>query len=403
MGKRPQQETKPLIMRAIELVRALQIIAYSFQAVRASRIHQLTPLSGQLRALLTERTRRADPLLFELANLLSQPLDVYVMPGTDDLALPDTLQQDAMLQLSGLPVTLKQELPAQRKMDLKSFLQHPILKYKGQHYTAKTVIEWFANWTGGAHYSRLIPADFLELLAFDLMGLQPAAVALLQVGEAVLSAGRDLLKRLVDIELHCVVAVPALPTAASFLFDAAYPGASMRWSILVHPTGRMEFRVVGGQGVGAAVLSDGIVDWSRVRHIHAAVTIDDDLTTVIELFLDGLRVGRTRSREPLFVASDPLHYDICHNRAVDGDKQQFSFALITVTMFSREIDPGERAKMFLWCEEQRGDQDRQCVLCEPTSFGRALPGTKDLTMSGTVRHLQVCDVIPGTGEAGAPA
>jgi hypothetical protein len=168
MGKRPQQETKPLIMRAIELVRALQIIADSCQAVRASRIHQLTPLSGQLRALLTERTRRADPLLFELANLLSQPLDVYVMPGTDDLALPDTLQQDAMLQLSGFPVTLKQELPAQRKMDLKSFLQHPILKYKGQHYTAKTVIEWFANWTGGAHYSRLIPTDFLELLAFEM-------------------------------------------------------------------------------------------------------------------------------------------------------------------------------------------------------------------------------------------
>jgi hypothetical protein len=128
-------------------------------------------------------------------------------------------------------------------------------------------------------------------------------------------------------------------------------------SILAVRTGRLQ-HLISLSGQLRALLTersskaDRLIDWSAPRHLQASVTIDEDLTTLLELVIDGERVGRSRVPQPLFVLSDPMHYDSYHNRAVDGKEQDFSFGVIEVVMYGSEVPPVGRANLLLHFEEK---------------------------------------------------
>jgi hypothetical protein len=148
-------------------------------------------------------------------------------------------------------------------MELKKFLNHKIILFREKHYTPKQLIEFYANRAGGAHYSRSLPAELGGLVRFNIAGLQPVAIALLQIGQATLDAGRTLLKRLVDFEIHAVVFIPKQEVAnQAYLFDSQYMGSQMRISLLVNKSLTPIFFVSGLQGTRFGISSDRIIDWS---------------------------------------------------------------------------------------------------------------------------------------------
>lgn len=393
---RPYREIgKPLAVRMVELLRALQLIFDSILAVRTGRLQHLISLSGQLRALLTERSSKADPLLLELAKLLGKSLDIYCMPDVDNPEFPESLRKNMVLHVTGFPITIRRQFAAQRKLSFSGFLDYQIIHFKGTRYTPRNLIEWYANWAGGAHYSRQLPEDFAALLSLNAMGFQPVANLLLQLGEATLSTGRDLLKSVVDLEIHTVIVVPAQKVSElTYLFDARFEGTSMRLSLALDKRLVPSFRAIGLQGITGTVQADRLIDWSAPRHLQASVTIDEDLTTLLELVIDGERVGRSRVPQPLFVLSDPMHYDSYHNRAVDGKEQDFSFGVIEVVMYGSEVPPVGRANLLLHFEEKRNDPELPIIAYTPRSYGHAPRGTKNLSMTGLVKHLKVRDLLP---------
>ena len=60
---------KPLGFRIQELMQSLQVIRDSLGAVRQGRLHQIIPVYGQLRALLSEKSKGNHPLLLDIAKL----------------------------------------------------------------------------------------------------------------------------------------------------------------------------------------------------------------------------------------------------------------------------------------------------------------------------------------------
>lgn len=400
---------KSLAIRLMELVRALQLIADSLKAVRDGRAHHLVGLSGQLRGLLTERKKTADPLLLHIAKRFDRPLDVFCMPDVDDPTFPADLRETTLLRVMGFPITTRQQLPAQRKLGFSDFLDQKIIFFKGAKYTPRKLIEWYANSAGGAHYSRVFPADFAELLAFNSMGLQPIANVLVQLGDATLRLGRDLLKSIMDLEIHAVLAVPRQSPGVdvNYVFDAVYPGTMMRLSLVLNRQLIPTFFVRGLQGSFARADADRLIDWAAPRHLQASVTIEDDLATAVELAIDGERVGRVRASEPLLVLSEPTNYDTYHNRAADGASQAFQIGVGKVVMVGSEMGPADRARLLLYFEHQRTRVDFQIILYDRGSHGRAAPGTKDMSMTGNVVQAAVSTVLPDflgqgvEGESGA--
>ncbi|MEM8809932.1 MAG: hypothetical protein AAGF01_28270 [Cyanobacteria bacterium P01_G01_bin.38] len=397
---RPQQAEKSFTIRMLELVRALQLISDSLKHLRQGEHWHLVTLSGQLRALLTERSRQADPLLMYIAQSLQKTLKIYCMQDVNDPSFPESLRDKRQLHVAGFPLTVERQFPAQFELNFSELLDLEIILFKGNRYSVRTLIEWYANKTGGAHYSKQIPKDFASLLAINFFNIQPIANVLIQLGEATLTVGRNLLKSVVDLEFHALVVIPPQDaqnsTNSNILFDSRYEGSSMQLTLSLNQRLMPSLAVVGLQGVGARVESDRLIDWSKPRHLFATLTIQDNLSTRIELAVDGVSVGRTEVKEPLFVLSDPLDYDMFHNRAVEGSTQQFSFGVCQVLMIGREVSYLDRANLMIYMNKQQKETDISLILYTSGSYGHSARGTKNLTMTGNVKHLKLSEIHFGS-------
>ena len=328
---------------------------------------------------------------------------MYCMPDVHDPDFPGDLREGMVLHVSGFPITAERQFSAQLEMTFPQMLDREIIAFRGNNYTPRTLIEWYANKAGGSHYSRKLPEDFAALLALSAMNIRPLPDVLVQIGDATLAIGLRLLKSVVDFELHALVMVPDQDSdhvaAVNFLIDSLYEGSAMRLSLTLNKRLMPSLFISGLQEVSARVDADRLIDWSHPRHIHASVRIDDDLSTLLELWVDGTLVGRLRVPEPLFVFSDPLDYATYYNRAVDGEPQAFSFAVGAIGMFGREVGPIDRAQLLLYVDEKRQDPELPLTLYTSGSFGRAARGTNDVDMTGTVHRVKAQDLLRGVPDS----
>lgn len=401
--RRPYRELgKPFAVRTVEFLQGLQLIADSLFKIREGEIRYLTVLSGQLRSLVAERSKGEAPLLLDVAEKFGATLEIYCMPGVDDPSFPSELRKDLVLHVAGFPVTLQRQFNAQRKLKIIEFLDLKLIQFRGNAYSPRTVIEWYANKAGGSHYSSKIPEDFAALLALNMMNMQPLANLLVQIGDVVLATGRNLLRSTIELEIYALVVVPIQPDGAiqdvNYLFDSKYEGSEMRLCILLNARLMPSFFASGLQGTWARVDCDRLIDWSEPRLIHATLVIEEDLSTTLQLAIDGVRVGRTNVKAPLFVLSGPLDYASYHNKGFDDPPQNFTFGVGSVVMISRELGPDDRANMLLYMGRKRADPELKVMLYNPQAFGLAEKGTKNLTISGhaTLRHVREL-LNPNTG------
>ena len=265
MNYKHRPKPKPLGERIQELIQGLQVIRDSLEAVRQGKLHQIIPVYGQLRALLSEKRKGNHPLLLNIAKELRLALEFYCMPAADDL--PDQLKKNLVFHLSGFPVTLEQELPAQTLVSAEKFLNQKILIFNERPYLAKDIIAFFANKAGGAHYSPDLPEDFEQLLSFGLSG-QPVLVnALLQMADVTYRLGVRLLKLQGDLEIHILIFVPNQEVKQpAYIIDNKYPDAPMRVFCRVEPGIKLSFGVTSIQGITAVVAISRLIDWSRPHH-----------------------------------------------------------------------------------------------------------------------------------------
>ncbi len=396
--RRPFREIgKPFAIRTVELIQALQLVSDSIKNIRTGEIRYLSVLSGQLRSLVAERSKKESPLLLEVAGKFDTSLAIYCMPGVDESDLPADLKQDIVLHVAGFPVSIERQHPAQRKMLLNDFLDQDLILFSGTCYTPRNVIEWYANKAGGAHYSSRIPDDFAQLMMLNIRSIKPVASLLVQIGESILAAGIKVLKSVVDLEIYALVAVPVQKPVCikevNYLFDFQYQGSRMQVSIVLDSRLTPSFLVTDLKGDCASVVSDRMIDWSEPRLIQAALLIEDDLSTTLELSVDDVRIGRCSVKSPLFVLSDPVDYEFCCNKAVDGQDQEIGFGVGEFVMIGREAGPEERANMLLYMSRKRTDPNLQVVSYSPRAFGVAKRGTKDLKMSGETKLMHVKDLL----------
>ena len=107
---------------------------------------------------------------------------------------------------------------------------------------------------------------------------------LLQLGDATLATGLRLLKSVVDFDLHALVD-PGQDSGhvsnVNYLLDFRYEGSAMRLSLTLNKRLMPSLCVSGLQGMAARVDCDRLITWTEPRYIHAAMRIDDDLSTLL--------------------------------------------------------------------------------------------------------------------------
>ena len=393
---------KTIGYRIHELMQSLQVMNDSLEAVRQGRLHQLIPLYGQLRALLSEKRKDNQPLLLSIAKIGMQ-LTFYSMSGVDDKDFPSELKKDLVLHLSGFPASIEQELPGQRLTNLEDFLDHKILLFKERKYTVREIIEFFANKAGGAHFSSDVREDFAQLLSFGLFGQPILVTALKQIAEVTYNLGLKLLRSQTEFEIHLLVFIPYQELKQeAYVFDYKYPDPPMRIFFRLRPGMKPQFGVTDIQGLTSTVGINRIIDWKRPHHYILVLSINDQLSAKLNILVDGEDMGEVTVPYPLFVVNDPLNYISYNNRSHDNPAAGLNIGYVEMLMFKRDLPLKEKAKLFLHFEELLSQEDLGCRYFAKGQYGYAPPGTKDMELINSPVMWSLLKLLqgeyPGSGE-----
>nr|MDP9179099.1 hypothetical protein [Gemmatimonadota bacterium] len=326
-----QDIVKPFGARIIELMQSLQVLRDSIDGVGAAKPYQMIPLYGQLRALLTEKTKRNTPLLFDIAGQVNDELDIYAMPSPEGIDLPGELQEKLFAHLAGFPVGLHRSLPKQDLVTLKSFLERPVYLLRGRKHTGRSIIDLFAEKAGGSHYARKVTHEEAELLSFSLLGAPLLNSSLLQLAEVTLALGQRLLRRISKFDFHIVVFAPRQEVKTPrVLLDSQYPESPARFVVSFHPGMKLGFHAVGIDGSRASVVSDREIAWPAMHYFWISTELTDQLQTTLRITIDGVDTVTRVLPFPLFIPNTLADFDTYWNRSHEDAEAGGTFGLAEI-------------------------------------------------------------------------
>ena len=306
---------KPVEYRLGELVQSLLVIRDSLQLLQVGHGHQVLPIGGQLRALLTDRTTK--PLLYAVAESIGAELQVWTEGGLRGKRGPDQ-ESPLLFGMQGMHLTASQSMAGQIEVPLSEALDTVVLHAESTNFTARDIIDFLANQAGGAHFAEHLPSTLASVMATVELGSLPAPfTAVAQFGQAALDLGRQILRELTEVDFDLVMTIrKPRPEGPAFLFDARCTGSDMRYFGQVSPNLALTFGVSGVGGRFAAS-AQNVTDWSQPHHVRFTHQLRDDLSSELRVEVDGnVRLEITPGR-PILAFSNPDTYEIRFNGGFD--------------------------------------------------------------------------------------
>jgi hypothetical protein len=349
-------------------------------------------VNGQLRAILRERSKGSKPLLLDLADELQHDLRIFSMP--DVVASPPPITQGLVLHVASPPFTMAREVPLQEERKLRDLLDYKLIKYKDKLYSVGDLIEFFANKAGGAHYSKDLPKDFVELLSFGLGG-QPVLVnVLVQVAQATLDAGVRFIQAITNFDVHMsVVFEGGQVTAPTCLFSLKYPNLPMQASCIAEQSAlRANLTSLDGKSIE---LKSIVVDWTSPHLVTVAWKTQDDLSCSLSVNVDGERVGRVTTMLPLFVSNAITDYELTLHRSGADGSIGTPLGVIEVMIYANQRSPVDSAQTLMHLMNRASELSGECVYYGSDGYGVREPGKTDVQNSGNVTLQTTEKVLRG--------
>lgn len=383
----PRKVTKQKMIgdRIIELTKSLQVIRDALDLVKQGRAYQIIPLCGQLRALLTEKSKKNKPLLIHLAEILDKKLMIFSMPDTENSSVP--FKDEILFHMAGFPITLFKEHPLQTEISLSDLLKEKLINFKKITCSIKEIIDFYANKAGGAHYATELPLYFSEILSLKVPVLEQA---LTQIGQITLEIGINFLKILTDFELHILLFVPEQKIDQyAFIMDNKYPNSPMRFFLALNKQKKLIFGLIGLDGNRIEMPINRLLDLKRPFHFTAIFSIEKNLSTKVILLINGNSITTVECAFPLVTIPDMSQYDSYINKSFDQQSQDLEIGFMQICLFNKTLEPLERAKMYIFFEETRNQDNAGFVLYSRGSYGYAAVGETNYNHFGDVKFKQV--------------
>ncbi len=383
-----------------ELLQSLQVIRDSLAGITTGRAHQVIPLSGQLRALLLEKRADSHALLIHATKQLGLSPTVFRMDGVD-VGLPPEVPTP-IFHLAGPPFSLRQEIPGQKEVALSALPAHDLIEFDGTRLSIKELIEFFANYSGGAHYSKRLPKPFARILGLNVPPLGPMRSALLnamsQIGQVTYRIGLDALRAAAELDIFVDLGLPHPSPGA--LIDAKYPESPLRLTIYLSNDLHIGVHMTGIDGSSMALWVNEQVDWTVPHVVHISVRHDDALATSLSLEIDDAKIrSEATSISPVFLPSVWNDYDVVLNSSAEQKPRPSALALGQLAVVGRST-PWSLAQVLTKFVDDARDTERQVVLYGSGSMGAARSGQRDFQNGGTVtltRMSAVFDPEPAGG------
>jgi hypothetical protein len=289
---------------------------------------------------------------------------------------------------------MRRELPLQEERNLRELLDFKLITYGGKLYSVGDLIEFFANRTGGAHYSKALPRDFAELLSFGLGG-QPVLVnALIQVAQATLDAGVRFIQAITNFDVHMSVVFEGGQVAdPTCLFSLKYPDVPMQVSCTAEQSALLaRLTSIDNKSVQ---LRSSVVEWTLPHLVTVAWRTQDDLSCSLSVAIDGEQVGRADVALPLFVSNAISDYEFSLHRSSSDESVGTALGVIEVMAFADQRSPLDSARTLTHLIDHASELSGKCVHYGSDGYSVRESGKTDLHNSGNVTVQTIEKVLRG--------
>lgn len=327
--------SKSGIERVKELYFSLRIIFDCNSLIQNGKFYHISVIYGQLRSLLTERSKGLSPLLFNIASMQNKKMELYHLPDTFQKNLPPNLLEGLSIHYNSKHPSIERIFPNQEKISLENYLDTEVITYETRKFTVRKIIDELANKYGGAHYSQKTNKYLSELLSFSFNNQTMLDSLIIEIAELTTEFGLTLLKSLTDVDfyMHIYLTEKKIKNEV-FLLDYKLPNNPNRFSLILNQ-GKLHFRIVDTLGFTYIVSTKGMLEYEKILLLNISIETTSRFRTSIKIYIEESLVGELNLEEPILTFNQIHSYDCFMNKQVNGDSQDYEFGLSEFQIYNK--------------------------------------------------------------------
>ncbi len=380
-----QHVTKSGHERIKELYYALRIITDSRALIFKGHYYQISVIYGQLRSLLTERSKKMSPLLFEVASFMEKELEIY--------HIPDTFEEDAPQFTEGMTFRISSNSPSRYKshpkhikIALSEYLEIDLLTYKGRKFKLKRIIEELANRYGGAHYSRTTHRYLYEMLSIGFNGQPMLNQFVIQLSDLTTDLGISLLKTVTDIDFYIHFYLTEKKVKGDiFLFDYQLPNNPNRFSLILNH-GRLHFLIVDSFGNDHLISAEQPIEYGKMQLVDVSVEVTKTYKSRIKIYVEENLVAELTTDVPLLTINELEVFDAYFNKQVGGNDQEYEFGMGEIFIFGKIPNHFDKLEVYDYFYSK---EYKDILWLGEKVYGRKKPNERNINLSKKIQRKKI--------------
>jgi hypothetical protein len=371
--------TKSDVTQIKELFEAILIINECIELIQTGKYYMLRPVYGQLRAILTDSTKKGKEPFFIIAKKLHINPELYFM---EDLSMPNA-PNPPVFSFSGVPISETRELPGQTKIKLQDFLNVVIVRHQGLKLKVFETINALSNKFGGSHYDNNIPSHIAEVQSLLIGGLPTLDRFIFELSRVLKNISIDMFNSISEYEMIFRIFVKDKVENDNIIFDFKLGDSGVRLTAL---SNNAVLTVVMSDFRNQQIIAKTKLTENSLNTITIIHKINPDLSSELGLKAnDGEWKGEV-SPIALLWLNQIGDYSCFYNRGHEFESQDFEFGLGEI-MINRKVSSTEVMEV-KWNFLKNREKD-MVYWFEKGSFAHSKPGNQDLNFEGRVVRKEV--------------
>jgi len=383
---------KPMVIRLSELACSLQIINDSYQLIEKGKSYQFIPIYGQLRSILTEKSKNQKPLLFEIADLFHEKLDLFYVPFED---LPDNLPK-ADFHFISPEISCEKIDKNQIPISLKNFLTEEIILLNSRKYKVDYVINALANKFGGSHYASKIEKEIAQLFYLTVFNQNILNQVIFQIGKVVLTLGTKVVQKNNCLSCYYSLYIPNQTLEdQQFIFDYYSKVYDLRYSLILNKDRTLLINIVDLNKNVWAFASEKPIAFDSFLNLEVDLGFTKDLKSAIRLKINEDTII-DKQLDYFIPISNEMHlFDCFYNRSFNNEQNGLDFFMFEIIIRTTFPD-NEESKKILTYLKSKNSITVKGIFFTKGSFGITTTGDKNMKIQGTVMHKSINETNNGS-------
>lgn len=371
--------TKSDVTQIKEIFEAILIINECLELIQTGKYYMLRPVYGQLRAILTDSTKKGKEPFFIIAKKLHINPELYYM---EDLSIQNA-PNPPVFSFSGVPISETQELPGQTKIKLQDFLNVVIVRHQGIKLKVFETINALSNKFGGSHYDNNIPNHIAAVQSLLIGGLPTLDRFIFELSRVLKNISIDMFNSISEYEMIFRLFVKEKVKNDNIIFDFKLGDSGVRLTAL---TNNAVLTVIISDFRNQQIIAKTKLKENSLNTITIIHKINPDLSSELRLNAnDGEWIGEM-SPTALLWLNQIGDYSCFFNRGHEFESQDFEFGLGEI-MINKKVSSTE--VMEVQWNFLKNREKNMIYWFEKGSFAHLKPGTQDLNFEGRVVRKEV--------------